>query len=693
VGRAAARVTAASRAAAPRRGATVTSDGVSLAVWAGTASRVDAVVTHPNNGTTEIVELSTSEGGRWHGFVPGARAGMRYSYRVSGERGTPGDRFNPSKLLLDPYARAVAGTFEWHESHFDNDLDNSDHMPRAVATIDDFDWRDDSCPNTPWADTVIYETHVKGLTELHPGVAPELRGTYLGASSQPITDHIRSIGATAVELLPIHVSIPEAAVAARGLGNYWGYNTLGFFAPHPAFAAAPADGRSGEARSVESAGIDVGEAAVAQFKEMVRRFHRAGIEVILDVVYNHTAESGADGPILSFRGFDNAGYYRHDPTDPSVVVDTTGCGNTLDLSQPMVLDMVIESLCHWSGEMRVDGFRFDLATALAREGGNFDPDAEFFRRVADEPRLAHVKLIAEPWDLGDNGYQVGAFPARWSEWNGNYRDTVRDFWRGEDVGAALALRLAGSPDLYRADGRPPQASINFVTAHDGFTMADLVSYDERHNWANGENNVDGTSDDRSWNCGVEGPTADPDVSRIRARQQRNFAATLWLSQGVPMLLGGDEFARTQGGMNNAYTQDNETSWFDWPNADAELLEFWQTMARIRADHPSLHRGSFDEDAETSRWFAPEGAELDPASWPPGVSAFAMVLAGEAPWLVIVNADAESTEFTLPPIPSVGEQSNRWVELVSTGTAPVGDVLEGEVCSIEGRSLSLFAAGV
>jgi glycogen operon protein len=570
----------------------------------------------------ERIVLPERTGHVWHGYIPDLGPGQAYGYRVYGpylpERGL---RFNPAKLLIDPYARAVHGRLEYSGAIYgyahgegagvDNQrrspFDDAPSVPRCIVVDPAFDWDDDAPPRVAWSDTVIYETHVKGFSRLFPEVLPEYRGTYLGLAHPAAIAYLRHLGVTAVELLPVHHRLDEVSVVARGLTNYWGYNSIAFFAPDARFALAGSLGQQ-----------------VVEFKSMVKALHAAGIEVILDVVYNHTAEGNHLGPTLSFRGIDNPVYYRLVQDDPRLYVDVTGTGNTVNVRNPNTLRMVMDSLRYWVQEMHVDGFRFDLAPALAREAFDVDREGSFFDAVHQDPVLAGVKLIAEPWDIGENGYHVGKFPTGWAEWNGKYRDGVRHFWRGDGGWVAdMGYRLTGSSDLYKADGRQPFASINFVTAHDGFTLNDLVSYDHKHNWANGEHNRDGSDDNISCNYGHEGPASDPEILAVRARQQRNFLATLFLSQGTPMLLGGDEFGRTQRGNNNAYCQDNDLSWYHWSltEPEGELLEFVRLLIRIRAEQPVLRRRRFLHGsrlraigAKDIAWLRPGGGEMTAADW-------------------------------------------------------------------------------
>jgi len=676
-------------------GSTWDGRATNFAVFVGDARRVDLCI-FDSEGVEHRVELPEHSGGVRHGAFPDIGPGTAYGYRVHGERRNAGDVWNPSKLLLDPYARAIVGDVRSaSESLLDNHLDSAPDTARSVVVdLGEFDWEDDRSPRVPWHETVVYEAHVKGLTQLHPGVPDEHRGTYLGVASPPVVDHLVSLGVTAVELLPVHRHVSEPHLAQRGLTNYWGYNSIGYFAPHHAYAT----------------GHD-GVAAVDEFRTMVKQLHRAGIEVILDVVYNHTAEGGFGGPILCFRGLDNSAYYRLDPDDPSRYIDYTGCGNSLNMRHPHVLQLIMDSLRYWVTEMHVDGFRFDLASALARELHDVDRLSAFFDLIQQDPVVSRVKLIAEPWDVGEGGYQVGNFPPLWSEWNGRYRDTVRDYWRGvPHTLGDLANRLCGSSDLYDNEGRRPHASVNFVTAHDGFTLADLTSYEQKRNEANGEDNRDGTDDNRSWNCGVEGPTDDPAVRELRERQRRNLLATLWLSQGVPMLLAGDEVAHTQGGMNNAYAQDNEITWIDWADLDGGLLEFARRMARVRRSHPVLRRRQFLEGRPTGvserddvAWFAPSGARMTPEDWQDG-NTVSVLLNGQAitepgpegerivddSLLVVVCGAAEATKVTLPegPWPAV------WTRTIDTADdRPVALVSHraGDRIEVAGRSVVVLVA--
>jgi isoamylase len=605
--------------------------GTNFALWSAGAHGVDLCL-FDADGTEHRQRLEETTHQVWHGRLPGVGPGQRYGYRVHGPYDPfAGHRYNPGKLLLDPYTRAVDGGVTLHPSLFGyagdavdgsarDDQDSAPHVPRGVVVHDPFPWDGDRPLRTSWSDTVIYEVHVKGATARHPDVPPSLRGTYAGLAHPAFVEHLQGLGVTAVELLPVHHFVSEPHLMRRGLTNYWGYNTLGYFAPHAAYSSTGSGGGQ-----------------VTEFKTMVKQLHAAGIEVILDVVYNHTAEGDHTGPTLSFKGIDNGGYYRLDGGNRARYTDYTGCGNTLDVRRPAVLALLMDSLRYWVTEMHVDGFRFDLASALARSMHDVDRLSAFFDVVHQDPVVSNVKLIAEPWDVGPGGYQVGNFPPPWTEWNGKYRDTVRDVWSGAHVGVRdLAYRLTGSSDLYRSDGRRPFASINFVTAHDGFTLTDLVTYEHKRNEANGEDNRDGESHNRNWNCGVEGPTDDPEVLALRARQVRNHLATLLLSTGVPMLTAGDELGRSQQGNNNAYCQDNEISWIDWKDVDEDLFAFVSRVLDLRRSSPVLRQEAFFEGLEIPgsggtrdlAWFAPGGGQLTTTDWfDPGLQTLGMYLDG------------------------------------------------------------------
>jgi len=678
-------------------GATWDGSGTNFALFSEAADRVQLCL-FDDAGTETRLDVTEVDGFVWHCYLPAVGPGQRYAYRVDGSYDPKrGQRCNPAKLLLDPYGKAVDGLLRWDAALFDyqpgrlgrrNDADSAQFMPRNVVVNPYFDWSGDRPPHTPYHQTVIYEAHVRGLTMRHPQVPTELRGTYSGLASPAIIDHLTKLGVTAIELMPVHQSVPEHALVKRGLTNYWGYNTIGFLAPHNAYSS-----------SAEPHG------QVAEFKSMVKALHAAGIEVILDVVYNHTAESGALGPTLSFRGIDNAAYYRLDDADPSVYLDYTGCGNSLNVRHPHALQLIMDSLRYWVLDMHVDGFRFDLAAALARELHEVDRLSAFFELVQQDPVVSQVKLIAEPWDVGAGGYQVGKFPPLWTEWNGKYRDTVRDFWRGQPASVPeFASRLSGSSDLYETSARRPVASINFVTCHDGFTLADLVSYNTKHNEANGDRNADGSNDNRSWNCGTEGPTDDPAISELRNRQTRNFLATLLLSQGVPMLLAGDELGRTQQGNNNAYCQDNEVSWVDWEAAGkhADLLEFTRDLIALRRDHPVFRRrrffsGELGGQRDIS-WLTPAGTEMTEADWRATYArSLAVLLNGEAiteagprgeantdqSFLLLFNAYSEPVTFTLPAT------AGGWQVVVDTAEPVAGRTLRSApvLASASGRDVT------
>ena len=660
-------------------GATFDGNGTNFALFSEGADRVELCL-FGERGRETRVDMLEVDAYVWHAYLPNIAPGQRYGDRVHGEYDpTSGKRFNPNKLLLDPYAKAVDGQVNWGQSVFGytfgdpdsrNDDDSAADMMKGVVINPFFDWGGDRPPRIPYSESFIYEAHVKGLTMRHPDIPDEIRGTYSAIAHPLIIEHLKRLGVTAIELLPVHQFINDSMLEEKGLSNYWGYNTIAFLAPQNTYSSSGQRGQQ-----------------VQEFKGMVRALHEAGIEVILDVVYNHTAEGNHLGPTLSFRGIDNEAYYRLEDDDKRYYTDYTGTGNSLNVGNPHALQLIMDSLRYWVLEMHVDGFRFDLAATLAREFYDVDRLATFFELVQQDPVVSQVKLIAEPWDVGPGGYQVGNFPPQWTEWNGKYRDTVRDFWRGEPQALGeFASRLTGSSDLYAHSGRWPVASINFVTAHDGFTLRDLVSYEQKHNEANGEDGRDGADDNRSMNFGVEGPTDDPQVNELRERMQRNFIATLLLSQGVPMLLHGDELGRTQGGNNNGYAQDNEITWIDWENVDASLIDFTSALARLRRDHPTFRRRRFFDGRPVRReeveripdivWLRPDGTQMQPEDWDSGFGrSIGVFLNGngirerdrrgepitDLHFLVLFNAGDEPVEFTLPDV----EFSPNWDVLVDT----------------------------
>ena len=674
-------------------GATWLGNGVNFALFSEAATSVDLCLFDNIDARQENVRIPVTEHTDqvWHVFLPDARPGQLYGFRVSGpyepERGL---RFNSSKLLLDPYAKAIAGEVNWADEMFgyvvggeDEDLtqdfrDDAWGVPKSVVIDNAFDWQGDRKPGTPLHSSVIYEVHVKGFSKLWPEIPEELRGTYAGVGSAAAIDYLTKLGVTAVELLPVHAHIDDKVLIDRGLKNYWGYNTIGFFAPHAAYSSS---GQMGE--------------QVSEFKSMVRSLHAAGIEVILDVVYNHTAEGNQLGPTLCFRGIDNAAYYRLRPDDPRLYLDFTGTGNTFNLLHPRTLQLVMDSLRYWVLEMHADGFRFDLASTLARDHEGVNKLHAFFEIIHQDPVLSQVKLIAEPWDVGEGGYQVGNFPVLWAEWNGKYRDTMRGFWKGDEgrIGE-MAYRLTGSPDLYQHSGRRPYASINFVTAHDGFTLTDLVSYNKKHNELNGDKNSDGDNNNQSWNCGVEGPTDDPEINKLRERQRRNFLTTLFVSQGVAMLNGGDEWGRSQNGNNNAYCQDNEISWFNWERDEKHYrsLEFTRKLIQLRKDHPVFRRPKFFQgrrirgsEIRDVMWFNAGGSEMSEKEWTsPFVRCLGMLLSGDTidvlnfegepirdeTFLLLINAHYEPVPFVLP-----GQEHIEW-QLILDTTHAEGFLTEG-----------------
>ncbi|HYI00770.1 glycogen debranching protein GlgX [Hyalangium sp.] len=691
------------------RGATYDGTGVNFAVYSQIASRVEVCLFDPSNPSREIARFDLPEVTEfvWHGFVPGLEPGSLYGLRVHGpyEPGR-GHRCNPHKLLVDPYAKALHGEVDWKQpvfgytlGHKDQDLardeqDSAAGMPKGVVISDFFDWGNDRRPDVPWRKTVIYEAHVRGLTMRHPAVPEHQRGTYAGLAHPAVIEHLLKLGVTAVELLPVHEAPDDSFLNNKGLSNYWGYSTLNYFAPQQRFASRRTPGSQ-----------------VAEFKSMVKALHAAGIEVLLDVVYNHTCEGNHLGPTLSLKGLDNAAYYWLMP-DRRYYLDFTGCGNSVNASLPQAARLVADSLRYWVTEMHVDGFRFDLATTLGRAGaGEFSPNAPLFQIINQDPVLSKVKLIAEPWDVGMGGYQVGHFPAPWREWNGKYRDALRRYWKGdENLAGEVGYRLQGSSDLFQEARRRPQASINFVTAHDGFTLHDLVTYSHKHNEANGELNRDGADDNQAWNCGVEGETEDAHVIGLRERQKRNLLASLFLSQGVPMLVAGDEMGRTQGGNNNAYCQDNELSWVDW-NLDARrkaLLEFTSRLIQFRHRQPVLQRRRFfkgehiwDSHFKDLSWYRPDGTEMNEADWQkPFVRSLAFLLGGDAiptpdergqriigsGLLVLLNAHHEPVRFTVPHAP----EGKRWeLEFYTTDDSVSAEPVRPGPFELVGRSLAVF----
>ncbi|UAK58471.1 glycogen debranching protein GlgX [Mycolicibacterium smegmatis] len=691
-------------------GATYDGSGTNFALFSEVAERVELCLFDDDGdgGLRETrITLPEVDGFVWHGFIPNIEPGQRYGYRVHGPYDpAAGHRCNPNKLVLDPYAKAIDGQFDWGQPLFSynfgdpdscNDDDSAPNMPKSVVINPYFDWGVDRPPSHDYADTVIYEAHVKGLTQTHPDIPDNIRGTYAAVAHPAIVEHLQNLGINAIELMPVHHFANDSTLIDKGLSNYWGYNTIGFLAPDSKYSSSPNPGGQ-----------------VQEFKAMVRTLHEAGIEVILDVVYNHTAEGNHMGPTLSFRGIDNAAYYRLVDDDKRYYMDYTGTGNSLNVGHPHALQLIMDSLRYWVIEMHVDGFRFDLASTLAREFYDVDRLATFFELVQQDPVVSQVKLIAEPWDVGPGGYQVGNFPPLWTEWNGKYRDTVRDYWRGEPATLdEFASRITGSADLYEQTGRRPFASINFVIAHDGFTLRDLVSYNEKHNEANGEDNNDGESHNRSWNCGAEGPTDDPEVNALRSRQQRNFITTLLLSQGVPMLAHGDELGRTQQGNNNVYCQDSELSWIDWESADTELLEFTQKVSALRSAHPVFRRRRFFNGRPVRRpgeprlpdigWYAPDGSEMTDEDWDAGYAkSMAVYLNGQGipdrdergqrivddSFYMCFNAHYEPIEFVLPP----SDFAEQWVEVINTAADCSTDPIEaGTRVTVESRAMLVLQA--
>ncbi len=692
-------------------GATWDGEGVNFALFSENATAVDLCLFDSASQDREGIQIRIEECTDlvWHVYLPEVRPGQLYGYRVHGPYDPPaGHRFNPSKLLIDPYTKALTGIVKWSDAMFgyrvghageDLSLDqrnNAGNVPKCVVVDQAFSWSNDRLLQIPWSQTVIYEVHVKGFTMCHPDVPAHLRGTYAGLVSPPIIEYLQQLGVTAIELLPVHHFINDKFLIDKGLTNYWGYNSIGYFAPDIRYSAFPGRGEK-----------------VYEFKSMVKKLHSAGIEVILDVVYNHTGEGNHLGPTLSFRGIDNAAYYRLSPENPRYYIDYTGCGNTLNVRHPRALQLIMDSLRYWVCDMHVDGFRFDLASTLARELHDVDRLSAFFDISHQDPILSQVKLIAEPWDLGEGGYQVGNFPPGWAEWNGQYRDVLRRYWKGDGgVLGDLAYRLSGSSDLYGVSGRQPYASINFVTSHDGFTLNDLVSYDQKHNRENLEEDRDGTDDNHSWNCGVEGPTDDPVIQGLRERQRRNFFATLLLSQGVPMICGGDEIGRTQLGNNNGYCQDNELSWFDWnlSKSQLELLKFVKELIVIKKSHPVFHRRRFFQgkpvkgsEVKDIAWFGTDGKEMTAEDWEKGFSTLGVRLAGDAieeldvlgnpiadhSFFMLLNAYHEMVPFTVP----AHKKGVSWELMFDTANLDLKKrpktLRGGKVYELQGRAMALM----
>lgn len=690
-------------------GATCDSSGVNFSLFSRHATRVELCLFDSDkpDAKEERIRLKERTHDVWHVYIPGLKPGQKYGYRVHGTyEPENGHRFNPNKLLIDPYAKAIAGSVEWHDANFSYDVgsseedfsysevDNASYIPKAVVIDPSFEWGNDRSPNVPLHKSIIYEAHVKGFTMQQPEIPAEIRGSY-AALAHPVTiAYLKNLGITAIELLPVHQFVMDRHLTDRGLSNYWGYNSIGFFAPDIRYSSSGVNGEQ-----------------VTEFKNMVKALHQEGIEVILDVVYNHTAEGNHLGPTLSFKGIDNAAYYRLTEDNARFYMDYTGTGNTLNANLPNVLQIIMDSLRYWITEMHVDGFRFDLASALAREFHDVHKLSAFFDIIHQDPVISQVKLIAEPWDVGEGGYQVGSFPSGWAEWNGKYRDCIRDYWRGADsVLGEFAERFMGSSDLYKDDYRTPTASINFITAHDGFTMNDLVSYNEKHNEANGEDNNDGESHNRSWNCGIEGPTDEEEVNRLRRKQKRNLMATLLLSQGVPMILGGDELSRTQKGNNNAYCQDNEISWYNWNDADPGMLEFTRKLIDLRKKHPTFsRRGWFigqpvkGTGIEDIVWFLPEGEVMPDDAWDNGYAkSLAVYLNGKGirtadehgkrimddHVYLIFNAHYESIDYKLPS----KEYGQQWILKIDTADQrkDAAESYEPEsVITVEARSMILL----
>ncbi len=691
-------------------GATPRSKGTNFALFSENATAVKVCFFDAKGNETDCADLTERTAFVWHGLVRDIKPGQRYGYRVDGPwEPEQGHRFNQHKLLVDPYAKAITGDVDYKQPIFPYDVTSGDDtkfdeqdsapgVPKSIVVDGRFDWEDDCPPDKPLSDSVIYEISVRGFSQQNSSIAEELRGTYAGVASEPSIQYLKMLGVTAVELLPVHHFIDEGHLVDRGLHDYWGYNTLSYFAPMARFSSS---GTAGE--------------QVREFKEMVKALHKAGIEVILDVVYNHTCEGNEKGPVLSMKGVDNVTYYRQVPDKPRFYMDYTGTGNTLNVMHPQVLKLVMDSLRYWVTEMHVDGFRFDLASTLARDEEGVQKLSSFFNVIHQDPILQDVKLIAEPWDVGEGGYQVGNFPVLWAEWNGKYRDTVRRFWKGEEgLLSDFAYRITGSSDLYQSDGRKPNASINFITAHDGFTLCDLVSYNEKHNENNGDNNTDGADNNDSWNMGAEGPTDDPDINELRERQTRNFLATLILSQGVPMICGGDEVARSQRGNNNGYCQDNEITWYDWKldPPRQRLMEFTSKLISLRCKHPNLRRRKFFQDrtirgsvVRDIAWYGTDGNEFPEADWNAGwKNSLAFLLNGNTlgvsdddgkpitddSFLLMVNAAPEGVEFTLPPSPVKAQ----WRQVLDTQNIddPFAEQEIGDKVIVGGRSMRVFRDG-
>ena len=692
-------------------GATLSSGGTNFALYSEQATAVKVCFFDESGKQVDCVALKERTAFVWHGLIRNIKSGQRYGYRVDGPwEPEKGLRFNASKLLVDPYAKSIAGEVDWKAPIFPYDVvsgddtkkcdkDSADGVPKSIVIDGHFDWGDDCLPQTPIADSIIYEMHVRGFSKRNPDVPQNLQGTYAGLAHDSSIAYLKKLGVTAVELLPVHHFIDEGHLLDKGLRDYWGYNTLGYFAPMSRYSSSGDDGEQ-----------------VIEFKRMVKRLHEEGIEVILDVVYNHTCEGNEKGPMLSLKGVDNTTYYRTLQDDPRYYMDYTGTGNTLNVYNPQVLKLIMDSLRYWVTEMHVDGFRFDLASTLARELHDVNKLGAFFDTIHQDPTLADVKLIAEPWDVGDGGYQVGNFPVLWGEWNGKYRDTVRRFWKGDSGQLSdFAYRLTGSSDLYQSDGRTPSASINFITAHDGFTLCDLVSYNEKHNEANGDDNNDGANENDSWNMGAEGPTDDPAINNLRERQTRNFLTTLLLSQGVPMLAGGDEFSRSQRGNNNCYCQDNQLTWYDWKLDEPRqrLLKFTSELIQLRKDHPNLHRRRFFQDrtirgsvVRDVAWYNTDGSDLSDEHWAaPWSKSLAVMFNGKTlgvmdeegnqvvddSFLMLVNASDQGVEYTLPKVPD----KTPWRQVLDTENIdnPFCEAEVGEKVIVGGRAVRVYSDGV